>query len=208
MGGRGGSSGSGGGPSAAVRKLQRGVSDADLHYLKDRESFRSLTPFREAFAKAKAAGISPTKVAVTGRYPGGEFPPIRIDIEHTGKTHLHDGRHRYTSAREAGATRIRAIVREYGPRGGAAFGARDGRQVEVVPARDAGSGSRERSGSSEEDRHQKPRARVRTACPVLSIGERLLLGAPTSKSAWLRCVSVVWLTDSALGSHAQTTLTR
>ncbi len=120
MGGRGGSSGSGGGgsPGAAITKLRRGVHDSDLNYLKDRSSFRSLEPFREAFAKAKAAGISPTKVATTGNYPGGKFPPIRIDVEHTGKMHLHDGRHRYTSAREAGATQVRAVVRVYGPRGG------------------------------------------------------------------------------------------
>lgn len=117
MGGRGGASGArGGGGGAAARLGARGIRDADLDYL--RSGMRSLQPFREAFAAARAAGISPTKVATTGQYPGGRFPPVRIDVDHSGKQYLTDGRHRYAAAREAGAKRIQAVVREYGPRGG------------------------------------------------------------------------------------------
>lgn len=112
MGGRGGGSGR---VSAAVRLQSSGLRDADLGYL--RTGMRPMTPFRDAYASAKNAGIGPTRVAATGVYPGGKFPPIRVNVDSNGNQELADGRHRYLAAREAGAKAIRARVVEYGPRG-------------------------------------------------------------------------------------------
>lgn len=89
-----------------------GISGAG--YMRDPGSFRasSLKSLR-----AEYAGKSPaeaTRIA-TGR----GMAPIRVDI-HPGDKHveLRDGRHRMTTAKEAGAGRHRAEVRVYGKRGG------------------------------------------------------------------------------------------
>jgi hypothetical protein len=110
-----GSGGAAGEKRAALRPPSSLV-DSRLEYL--RGGMRSLEPFRRAFASAREAGVSPTRVATTGVYPGGRFPPIRVDVEASGRMHLNDGRHRYLAAREAGARAIAARVVLYGPRGG------------------------------------------------------------------------------------------
>jgi len=109
---------------AARQVATIGLRDEHLEYL--REGMRDMTPFRDAYAAARSAGIDPTTVATTGEYPGGKFPPIRLEIQPTGEVHLHDGRHRYTAAREQGARAILARIVVRGPRGGRL---RDVRQV-------------------------------------------------------------------------------
>ncbi len=112
--GSGGTSGrgSGGGGSdlASIVNKSGGVYASD--YL--RSGMRDLTQARAAYVGKSAAQAN--RIASALKYP------VRIHIEPgvNGKHRviLHDGRHRMTAAREAGATRIRATVVQYGPRGG------------------------------------------------------------------------------------------
>jgi hypothetical protein len=85
-----------------------GVMDGELTY--PRSGMRSMLYFDKAFGDARLLGISPTELAVSGRYFGEEPLPIRIEIHADGSKHLKDGRHRYTAAKQAGASSILADV--------------------------------------------------------------------------------------------------
>lgn len=99
--------------SEAMTKLTSGVDEADLSFMRD--GYRDkLTAFR---------GVKPEDVdsVATGEMPPpgsrNPLPPIEINLHADGQIALKDGRHRLEAAQEAGATRILAKVREYGPRG-------------------------------------------------------------------------------------------
>lgn len=110
---------SGGGGKAAsaavgLRKLRRGLADGDVEYFRDPQSFRqaSFKVVRSVYKDQMAKGMSPTRIA------SKHMDPVRLHIEHDGKIHVNDGRHRFAVAREMGAKRIKANVTQYGPRGG------------------------------------------------------------------------------------------
>jgi hypothetical protein len=96
------------GRAAFFRVLTQGIRDGELQYL--RTGMRSMLYFHKAFNDAKLLGISPTELAVSGRYFGEEILPIRIEVYDDGKVHLADGRHRYMAAQQACAHAILADV--------------------------------------------------------------------------------------------------
>lgn len=94
----------------AIAVLERGIQDSRLDYL--RTGMRELETHRAYFK-----GRDPNAVTTSPKYP-----PIRIAVEigKSGKLSyfLRDGRHRLATARAFRATRIRAEITVYGPRGG------------------------------------------------------------------------------------------
>jgi hypothetical protein len=97
-----------------LRKIRRGLTDSDVEYIRDAQSFResSFGAVRSVYKTQMAGGMSPTRIA------SKHMDPIRLHVESSGKIHVNDGRHRLAVAREMGAKRIRADVTQYGPRGG------------------------------------------------------------------------------------------
>lgn len=98
--------------AGTFQKVSAGVSDLDLDYLRNPESFRSLEPFNKRYEDLLKQGLSPTDIALKEPYP------IKINVQPDGTMSLRDGRHRWTTARKYGATMIEAEVTQYGPKGG------------------------------------------------------------------------------------------
>jgi len=90
------------------RVLTEGVRDGELQHL--RSGMTNMLYFHKTFNDARLLGISPTELAVSGRYFGEEVLPIRIEIQADGSMRLPDGRRRYAAAKEAGAGAILADV--------------------------------------------------------------------------------------------------
>lgn len=90
--------------------IVNGLHDGKLKYR--RGGMRSVASlyFHKAFNDARVLGISPTELAVSGRYFGEEVLPIRIEVHPDGSRHLVDGRHRYMAAKDSGASSILAEV--------------------------------------------------------------------------------------------------
>lgn len=90
----------GAGGVVASDYLRTGMRDHSLQYAR----------------QAYAGGGNPTVIAST------LSEPIKLHVQYEGRhgvrVLLNDGRHRMTAAKEAGATHIKAIIREFGPRGG------------------------------------------------------------------------------------------
>jgi hypothetical protein len=109
---------------ATYDRIARGIDDSDLRYMRDRDSLRdgSFAVVEAVYAKELAAGRSATEIATR------VLSPIQIAMYSDGTMALTDGRHRMITARRKGATAIRALVVQYGPRGGI----RDQREL-VVP---------------------------------------------------------------------------
>jgi SPP1 gp7 family putative phage head morphogenesis protein len=98
--------------AATFAKVYNGISDQDLDYLRDPNSFRSFAAFDQRYQTLMAQGLNPTEIALKEPYP------IKINVEVNGTMHLQDGRHRWTTALRYGATEIEALVTQYGPKGG------------------------------------------------------------------------------------------
>jgi hypothetical protein len=102
-------------PRVARDALQvtRGIAEADLKFL--RSGYR---PKLQIYGGVPRQSVD---AVATGRLnpPGSRqpLPPITIGA-YPGEFHLIDGRHRLEAAQNAGATRILAKIRVYGPRGG------------------------------------------------------------------------------------------
>lgn len=89
--------------------LTVGVNDGDLQYKRNR--MKSVAGYLKAFHDAKLLGLSPTELAVSGRYFGVEPEVIKLTVHADGTVHLDDeGRHPYTAAKMAGALAILADV--------------------------------------------------------------------------------------------------
>lgn len=86
-----------------------GIRDGDLQFRRGGSASTSLY-CHKAFNDARVLGISPTELAVSGRYFGEIVMPIRIAVHADGTIHLVDGRQRYAAAKDAGATSILAEV--------------------------------------------------------------------------------------------------
>lgn len=93
------------------RAVAGGVSDGDLDYLRTGMRRSSTATVNRVYASELAKGRTVDEVATQ------VMDPIRIDLSHDGKQYLVDGRHRWTAAREQGASAVRATVHQYGPRG-------------------------------------------------------------------------------------------
>ena len=97
------------GIQAFDKVMSEGVKDSELGY--DQKNIHSgMAPFHKTFSDAKVLGISPTELAVSGRYFGAEVLPIKIRISYDGVIRLLDGRHRLLAAKMAGASHILADV--------------------------------------------------------------------------------------------------
>lgn len=96
------------GDAAFQRVVQEGVSDGELLY--SRRDLRGLGHFNKTFSDARLLSISPTELALSGRYFGEDVLPVRIEVYPTGDMRLSDGRLCYTAAKMAGARAILADV--------------------------------------------------------------------------------------------------
>jgi hypothetical protein len=96
------------GQAAFERVVLQGVRDHELQVA--RRDMRGVPPYRKAFATAKLLEISPTELAVSGRFFGDEVSPIQIEIAEDGKMWLKSGWPAYSAAKDAGARAILADV--------------------------------------------------------------------------------------------------
>lgn len=70
-----------------------------------------LWALHKSFSDAKIIGISPTALAVSGRYFGAEVEPVHFDVLVDGRIRLRDeDRNKYEAAKDAGALSILADV--------------------------------------------------------------------------------------------------
>jgi phage-related protein (TIGR01555 family) len=107
---------------ANAKSPSEGMSETKLAAARD--AFKGLSP-----DEATAVATGERDVAELNPFEGqnkegasaaqhGKLPPIRVQVEHTGKVSIIDGRHRMQAATEAGARQIKAVVTQLGARGG------------------------------------------------------------------------------------------